>query len=131
MNKKIIMTSLLVPVIIISSAVSFQCKSSDNLETGSNKINKSSNPYFPVKNDSKWQYINEAPRDETELFNVSVTGAESSGKDVIVIFDSFPFFTKQNEQTKIKIRQNGEVYVLGKDSKENLLLPQPSLYEKN
>ena len=114
-------------IIVLLSGLSFQCKSSEN--QGNNV--QSTNPYFPVSKDSKWQFINEAPRDETELFSVSVTNIEKSGKDIVVSFDSFPFFTKQKEQTLVKIKSNGEIYVIDKNSVENMLLPQPSLYQAN
>jgi len=129
MKTKLTISALLIPLIILLSSLSFQCKSTESSDE--NNKNRSSNPYFPVKGDSKWQYINEGPRDETELFNVSVSGIETSGKDVIVNFNSFPFFSKQNVPASVKIKQNGEVYVIDKDSKENLLLPQSSLYQPN
>ena len=115
--------------IILSSFASLGCKSSDGLSNKKN--NAGSNPYFPVKDNSKWQYINEGPRDETELFSVNIKSVKEDGSDIIAVFDSFPFFMKQNEQTTLRIKSNGEVYILDKDLKENLFLPEPSKYQPN
>jgi hypothetical protein len=116
--------------VMITSSLSFQCNSSGGSTDNITKTNASSNPYFPINSNSKWQYVNEAGQNDTDLFNVKVTGIKNDGKDETVIFDSFPFFTKQIETTTIRIKPTGEVYVTGSDSKENILMPGPENYKK-
>ncbi len=125
--------SLLYISAVLLFSFSFQCTSTESTiskkeRRDSIKSSVSSNLYFPVNENSRWQYISEAPRDETELFNVNVTSVKDDGADKIVTFDAFPFFYKKNEPATLRLKQNGEVWVITDNSKENLLLPEPSKY---
>jgi hypothetical protein len=89
------------------------------------------NQYFPVAEGNKWEYINQAPREETEQFKVEITGVKYDGKDQIVEFNSFPFFSKKDEKTNLKIKPDGEIYLMNTSSgKEELFIPETSKFKK-
>lgn len=92
---------------------------------------KSFNEYFPVSEGNMWEYINEAPRKETELFNVQIINLKYDGEDQIVELNSFPFFTGNEEKSVLRINPNGEVYYADKQSlKDELFIPAPSYLNK-
>jgi hypothetical protein len=86
----------------------FQCSSSNKV---SNKKSAEYNPYFPATEGNFWEYINEAPREETELWKVEVRGQKSEGNDKIYAFSSFPFFSKTEEEKPIRMKEDGSVYM--------------------
>ncbi len=89
------------------------------------------NPYFPANKGNSWEYINEAPRDETELYKVEISSVKYDGKDQIVELSSFPFFSKNEEKTSLRIKPNGEVFLINeKSNKEELFIPEPSKMKK-
>src|SRR5438045_5837292 len=107
-------------IIFLVSFQFFKCNSSGNTadKNNNNTVNGrtpakvfSNNSYFPVAENMNWNYINEAPREETELFNVEISSVKSENGSIYAVFDSFPFFTKANEKTKVRIIKTGEVFV--------------------
>jgi hypothetical protein len=89
------------------------------------------NPYFPVDEGNKWEYINEAPREETELFKVDITYLKYDGNDQIVELSSFPFFSRNEEKSTLRIKPNGEVYYVNKQLlTDQLFVPETSNFER-
>jgi len=85
------------------------------------------NPYFPADEGSKWEYINEAPREETELFKVEITNLKYDGNEQVIELNSFPFFSRNEEKSTLRIKPNGEIYFVNKQSlKEELFIPDTS-----
>jgi hypothetical protein len=116
---------------LISTSLFFSCNSSKNIEqqkkgpdSKSGTIKGSS--YFPVSGTGKWQYINEAPRDESVLFNVDVESVKPSDDDIIAGLSSFPFFSGLSEKTTLIFKKDGQVYSISKDGKEELFLESDS-----
>lgn len=129
---------LKVIILILFSLQIFSCNSSENAKDKKNinNIGKSTgkaftnNSYFPVAENMSWEYINEAPRVETELFNVNITSLKNDNGSILTEFDAFPFFSKTNEKTTIRISKTGEVYVKDANGNENLFLPEESKLTK-
>lgn len=101
------------------------CNSSSNTKKLSNKKSSqgiNNNMYFPLAEGNKWEYVNEGPREETEIYKVEVKNMKSDGKDYLIELSSFPFFSKKEESTKLRIKGNGEIYVIV-GSNEELCFP--------
>ena len=102
----------------------FQCSSSNKV---SNKKSAEHNPYFPAMEGNYWEYINGAPREETELWKVEVANMKSVGNDKIYMFSSFPFFSKEEKQTSIRIKDDGSVYI----NDTNKVIPEVANLKKD
>jgi hypothetical protein len=114
-------------VMIAAALLSFGCNSSSYKKVTSNDVN----PYFPSENGNMWEYINEGPREETELFKVEINRIIYEGKDLIIELNSFPFFSGYEEKSKLRIKPSGEVYYVNKQSqKDELFIPEISKFEK-
>jgi len=85
----------------------FQCSSSKKETTGLLNYN----PYFPTAEGNWWEYVNEAPRDKMELWKVQLGSTKLEGSDKVCRFSSFPFFSKEEKQTDIRIKPDGAVYM--------------------
>jgi hypothetical protein len=124
---------LLILILAITASLSlfFDCNSSRTIIQKKDSGNLNSyNPYFPIAGDMEWKYINQAPRDETLLFNVKISNLKNSGESVTAEFDPFPFFNKQKVKSTVKINKSGEVYVIDSTENEKLLLPDESKLQK-
>lgn len=117
------MTGLILYACLLSAFV-FQCGSSNKI---TNKKTSDYNPYFPAAEGNSWEYLNEAPREETELWKVEVRSVKSEGSDKIFTFSSFPFFSKEEKQTEIKIKESGAVYL----NDTNKVIPEVSNLKKD
>jgi hypothetical protein len=99
---------------ILLTTLALNCNSSETKQKVGTKEDLSGsanyNPYFPADQGYKWEYINEAPREETEKYIIEITGTSMDGKDVLADFSSFPFFSKKEEKTVLRIKENGAVY---------------------
>lgn len=100
------MITIFFSIILFLSGFLFQCNSSKI----TNKKITDYNPYFPAGAGNYWEYINEAPREETELWKVEIKSVKSEGDVKICEFSSFPFFFKEEKPTTIKIKKDGSVY---------------------
>lgn len=111
---------LLFSIFLLSGFSFLQCNSSDKtLKTGS----KSSNEYFPLSDGNSWQYINEAPREETVLIDINCKGTNEKG---VFELDKYPFFGNLNnsdQKTKISVDESGNVTVKNNDGLNSILLP--------
>lgn len=110
-------------VIFLVSGFSFlQCNSSNKEEV------KAPGVYFPLKEGLKWTYINEAPREETELITVTCTKNTAIGEFEL---DKFPFFANLNSsdtKTNISADDSGNVYIKNSSmTSASLLVPAGSL----
>lgn len=83
-----------------------------------------------MKENSSFNYINEAPRIETELISVKVLSYEKvNGYDYIKL-SSNPYFGKKEEQLYLKINnETGEIFA-DEGGKGNLLIPETKLLIK-
>lgn len=116
---------------LISTSLFFSCNSSKTTEQQKKGPDSKSgtvkgNSFFPVSETGKWQYINEAPRDESVLFNVNVESKKNSENDIIAGMSSFPFFSGQSEKTTLILKSNGQVYTISKEGREELFLESDS-----
>lgn len=111
-------------VVLLISCFLFNCNSSDQSKSHSDKSNKSisNNPYFPLSKGYIWEYVNAGERKESELFKVEVLSIKKDGNDKIVEMSSFPFFSKKEENTKLKVKDDGSVYVMSGQT-EDLCIP--------
>jgi len=126
-SKFIIISSF---IIFTAGFSNFSCNSSDK-ELKDPSVTKESNDYFPLRTGNKWEYINEAPREETELYSVEVNDVKSDGKDIVAELSSFPFFSKSQEITKLRVKPDGEIFVFNnKTNKDELFMPSPSSFSK-
>jgi hypothetical protein len=122
-----------IPVYLIIFISNYGCNSSSyKKEVIKERSNSEDyNQYFPATVGDKWEYINEAPGKETELFKVEITGTKYDGKDQIVELSSFPFFSKKEEKTAVRIKPDGEIYLINTGSgKEELFMPEISKFKK-
>lgn len=91
-------------IVILFSFILYSCNSSSDTK----KINNA-NPYFPVGEGNTWEYINEAPRDESEIFKVTMQNFKEDNGTVYVELSSFPFFSKENKKVTLAITKEGKV----------------------
>ena len=103
----------IIPLLIV--VFFFTCNSSSDLKHDSEKSKDglknsiNSNPYFPVTDGNRWEYVNQAPRDETELFTVEVQNFKGDNKSAYFDLNSFPFFSRENKKMTLEITENGEI----------------------
>jgi hypothetical protein len=105
-------------IFLISGFSFLQCNSSEKTIK-----NKSANDYFPLNDGNSWQYINEAPREETVLIDVNCIGTNEKG---VFELNKYPFFANLNNsdrETKISIDDSGNVKVKNMDGLYSILLP--------
>lgn len=125
MLKKKDLSYLAILLIMVTSSLFFYCNSSHNSNRQSGNT-YDYNPYFPVGDHILWSYINQAPRDETELFDAEVSGIQKEKEYVVAIFPSFPYFSKINNGCLVRITNDGDVFVKDSLDEEKMLLPGPS-----
>ncbi len=102
-------------IFILIGFALYSCNSSSDTKKDTGKtIN--ANPYFPVAEGNKWEYINEAPRDESVIFKVEMQSIKESGDSKIAELSSFPFFSGTNDKASLSINKNGEVKLVSGNS---------------
>ena len=92
----------------------FNCNSSGNGKDEIKKTNSDSdsyNSFFPLKNGNNWIYLNEAPREETERFDVSANDLIKTESGFRVTMTCFPYLTKDNLSRTIIIRKDGSTEI--------------------
>lgn len=87
------------------------------------------NPYFPLKEGNKWVYINEAPRNESELFKVEAKDVKKVDGGIIMKVTTFPYLTKDNEERSITVKTNGEVEVSNYMGVSGVFVPSPDNFK--
>ncbi|MBS1492633.1 MAG: hypothetical protein JST55_03945 [Bacteroidetes bacterium] len=89
--------------------------------------NEKSGGVFPLKENSSFNYINEAPRTETELVSVKVNSVRKEGSYTYATLSSNPFFGKKDSEMSLKVDEStGAVYTIDNGA-ENLLIPGKNL----
>ena len=129
----VIRTILIIFILFFAAALTnFGCNSSENKkEVKNTQKAEEYNDYFPLQAGNKWEYINEAPREESELIKVEVDDVKYNGKEVIAELNSFPFFSASREKSTLKVNPDGEIFYLNnKSNKEELFMPSPSKFKK-
>jgi len=120
-------------IVLAASVMNYGCNSSSYKKeiTNDSSSVKNYNPYFPAGTADKWEYINEAPRGDTELYKIGINGIKFEGDDRVVEFSSFPFFSKIEEKTVLRVKPNGKVYLINQSSgKDELFIPEPSKFKQ-
>lgn len=126
---------LYIIVLLISQFVvisSFSCNSSETKskdETKKQTSGDSFNPYFPLKEGNKWVYINEAPREESELFRVTANDIKKVDGGIMMKVTTFPYLTKDNEERSIKVKTNGEVEINNYMGVSGVFVPSPDNFK--
>lgn len=110
----------------------FQCNSSvtEKKEVKKNNENSNLNPYFPIKEGNSWKYVNEAPREETELFVVTASDIKKVEGGIQAGMSSFPFLTKDNEPRSIKVKENGEIEIYDYMGNSGVFFPAEGQFKK-
>ncbi len=107
---------LYISLLFVSQFSVIQCNSSSKK---SDEKPLTANPYFPVKDNSYWKYINEPPREESILIEVK---CKELSKARTFEFDKFPFFGSNDGKAEIEIDSKGNVFV--NSGEASLLLPE-------
>lgn len=122
-------TVILVLFLITVSSMFFECNSSKEQKTkdnssNSNQRNLGKNPYFPVATSQTWIYVNEGPREETEIITAKISGVTLEGQSATAEYDKFPYFTRQEvTRATIKVAETGDVLLADSTATRKLLLP--------
>lgn len=89
--------------------------------------NEKSGGAFPLKENSSFNYINEAPRTETELVSIKVSSVRKDGNYTFAVLSSNPFFGKKDSELNLKVDEStGAVYTVDNGT-EALLIPGKNL----
>lgn len=89
--------------------------------------NEKSGGVLPLKENSSFNYINEAPRTETELTSVKVSSVKKEGNFTYAVLSSNPFFGKNDSPMNLKVDEStGAVYTI-ENGAEALLIPGKNL----
>ncbi len=100
--------------VLFSILTAFSCNSSKTKSKVNEKKSVTGdnfNQYFPLKEGNKWVYINEAPRDETEIFTVQAKEVNKIESGIQLKISSFPYLTKDNEERSLTVKTNGEIEI--------------------
>ena len=124
--------TLSIPVIALCVLTAFECNSSDTKKTGSikEKTDLNYNPFFPVKDGNFWEYINEAPREESEIFTVKASDIKKVDEGIRVKLSSFPYITKETEPKTITVKANGEIEINDYMGASGVIIPSADNFKK-
>lgn len=117
---------ILILVLSLHFLTAFNCNGSGN---GKNEVKKTdssgenSNRYFPLSEGNSWSYVNEAPREETELFEVKAKDFKKIESGVQLKVSCFPFLTKDSESRTIKVKSGGQIEISGYMGFEGVIIP--------
>lgn len=125
----------IVTILIIFSCVitAFECNSSDTKKTGrinNNETDLNFNSYFPLREGNFWKYINEAPRDESEIFIVKASDFKKLDNGIQVKLSSFPYITKESDPKSVTVKANGEIEIQDYMSASGVIIPSPENFKK-
>ena len=123
------LTYIALLLISASSSLFFYCNSSHDSNHVTGKV-YDYNPYFILGENLKWNYINQAPRDESELYNAEIAGITEDNESVTADFKTFPFFNKSKTGCSVRMTKDGNVFVKDSTEDEKLLLPSASKLQK-
>lgn len=126
-----IMNNLSLLIVTIFVVTAFSCNSSDNkskIET-TKSDGENINSYFPLKDNNKWVYINEGPRDETLLFTVQVKELKKVESGIQLKVSSFPYLTQDNEERTLTVKSNGEIEINNYMGTTGMIIPSPEHFK--
>jgi hypothetical protein len=119
---------ILLLISLFTMLPAFSCNSSETKSKINDKKNVSGdnfNPFFPLKEGNKWVYINEGPRDESELFTVEAKDVKKVDGGIQLKVSTFPYFTKDNEERSLVIKTNGEIEINNYMGTTGVFIPSP------
>ncbi len=125
------MSKLSLMILVIFAITAFSCNSSDTkskIETKKTEGNNF-NPYFPLKENNKWVYINEAPREETNTFTVEAKDVKKVDGGIQLKVSSFPYLTQDNEERTLTVKSNGEIEITNYMGTTGIIIPAPEHFK--
>lgn len=115
-----------IPLFVFTS---FECSTIDK-KSDDKHLNDSNvffqNEFLPVSVGNQWHYSIEKPGEEKDDYDVKITSQEKAGKEIKVVFDTFPFFWLKEEKTTLIVKDSGDVYIIDENKNESLLIPRES-----
>lgn len=121
--KNIIKYSYLLAFVLINAAA-FRCNSSTP------KTNEYANSYFPIAKGNYWKYVNEAPRDETILYEVKVTDSQITDNFTKITVSSFPYLTKESKTQTLQQKSAGEIEAVDYMGSTGIFVPAAGNFRK-
>lgn len=121
------MKMIFILLLSLQFLTAFSC---NNSGSGKDEVKKTPsdgdnfNSYFPVKEGNSWSYVNEGPRDDTELFKVTVNDLKKVSDGIQLKLSSFPYLSKDNQERTLKVRQNGEIEIKDYIGYSGIIIPQ-------
>lgn len=119
------MSKITLMLAVLLTFTAFSCNSSDTkskIETKKTE-NGNFNPYFPLKENNKWVYINEAPREETVTFTVEIKDVKKVDDGIQIKASSFPYMTGDNEERTLIVKSNGEIEIRNYMGSSGVIIP--------
>lgn len=92
--------------------------------------NGKSGSVLPLKENSSFNYINEAPRDETEIINIKITSVKKDGKLTYAKLSSNPFFGKKDSELIIQVNENTGEIKTNENGADAVFLPEAKNLQK-
>jgi len=126
-----IMSKLSLMILVIFAITAFSCNSSDTKSKIETKITESDNfnIYFPLKENNKWVYINEAPREETNTFTVEAKDVKKVDGGIQLEVSSFPYLTQDTEERTLFVKSNGEIEIKNYMGSSGIIIPSPDNFK--
>mgnify|MGYP003525349361 CR=1 FL=1 len=126
-----IMSKILLLLAVVYSVTAFSCNSSDTKSKIETKktYNDNFNPYFPLKENNKWVYINEGPRDESMLYTVEAKDVKKVEGGIQMKVSSFPYLTQDNEERSLTVKSNGEIEINNYMGASGVIIPSPENFK--
>jgi len=112
--------------VLFSILSAFSCNSSDTKSKTTEKKTAGGdnfNQYFPLKEGNTWKYVNEGPRDETELYVVKASDVKKVEGGLQMKLSTFPYFTKDNENRSITVKTNGSIEINNYMGNTGIIIP--------
>ena len=112
--------------VLFSIISAFSCNSSDTKSKINEKKSTSGdnfNQYFPLKDGNTWKYVNEGPRDETELYLVKATEVKKVEGGIQMKVSTFPYLTKDNVNRSITIKTNSSIEINDYMGSSGVIIP--------
>ena len=117
---------------LLIAGCAFSCNSGKNKTDVKDKKTTSGdyyNEYFPLSDGNKWIYVNEAPRDETILFNVQVKDVNKTDRGIQFKLSSFPYLTQSNDERTLLVNNNGEIEIIDYMGASGIIFPKAAEFK--
>ena len=100
--KEMIHSFLYISFLPLLVFTSFDCSTIDK-KSDDKQLNDTTvffqNEFFPVSVGNQWHYSIDKPSEEKDNYDVKITSQEKAGKEIKVVFDTFPFFWLKIDDT--------------------------------